>query len=282
MAAVPSPIGAFRYEVLPFASAEPAAQAVAHQLSLTVTCSPRKGLEATVEVARRLRGLGHVVVPHIAARMVRGPDHLNALLEGMAAADLVDVFLIGGDASPPAGPYASALDLIEDLRGHPHAPRTIGVGAYPEGHPLIDAPTLAAALRCKACHADYMVTQLCFDPGGLLRWLERTRDDGVDLPLYVGAPGAVDRRKLLEISVRVGVGASVSFVRKQRGLRRLVSRPLAATERLAAAISPHIGGDLGVAGFHFFTFNRLAETVRFVERRLGGLPAEIQPESATT
>jgi methylenetetrahydrofolate reductase (NADPH) len=70
------------------------------------------------------------------------------------------------------------------------------------------------------------------------------------------------------VSLRVGVGASVSFIRKQRGLRHLLGRPLGASERLMAATLLLMGPELGVAGLHFFTFNRLVETTRFVERRL--------------
>lgn len=275
--AIPEPLGTIRYEVLPFASAESEAQALdGRALTLTLTCSPRHGLDSALDVACRLRELGHVVVPHVAARMLRDPEHLDTLLERMAAAGIADVFLVGGDAEQPLGPYSSALDVIADLRAHPQAPRSIGVAAYPEGHPRIDPQTLADALQSKAEYADYMVTQICFDPEVLLRWIGQTRAGGVQLPLFVGVPGAVQRRKLLEISMRVGVGASVKFVRKQRGLRRLVTRPLAATERLTGAVAPLIGGELGIAGFHFFTFNRLVETARFVDRRLGEATPDIR------
>jgi methylenetetrahydrofolate reductase (NADPH) len=280
----PTPLPEVRYEVLPFASVEPAVREARAPLTLTVTCSPRHGVDAALDVACRLRAAGHAVVLHIAARMLRGPEHLDSLLERMAAAWVTDVFLVGGDVQEPLGPYASALDVIGDLRAHPQAPRSIGVPAYPEGHPLIDTDTLARALLLKAPHADYMTTQICFDPEVILRWLEQTRAAGVQLPLFVGVPGAVDRRRLLEISLRVGVGTSVAFIRKQRGVRRLFGRPLAAAERLTAAMAPLAGGELGIAGLHFFTFNRLVETTRFVDRQLARAyrtPA-IQQESRTT
>lgn len=265
----PAALDSVRYEVLPFASAETEAAALAHPVTLTVTCSPRHGMDQALDVAARLRGLGHLVVLHLAARMVTGEAHLGALLDRMAEAGIADVFLVGGDAPEPLGPYDSALDLLARLRDHPKAPRTIGVGAYPEGHPLIDAGTLAAALRDKAGDADYMVTQLCFDPEALVRWLRATRADGVDLPVYVGVPGLVDRRRLIDVSMRVGVGASLRYLRKQRGIRRLMDRPSDAPRQLLDAAEPLIGGDLGVAGVHFFTFNRLVGTVAFGEGRLG-------------
>jgi methylenetetrahydrofolate reductase (NADPH) len=186
----------------------------------------------------------------------------------MRDAGIADVFLIAGDASEPLGPCQDALELLPALRAHRFAPRTIGVPAYPEGHPFIDGASLARALRVKDAVADYMTTQLCFDPDVLLRWLAEARADGIRLPLYVGIPGAIDRRKLLEISMRVGVGNSVRFVRKQNGITRLFGRRLAAAEHLHAAIAPRIGErDLGIAGLHYFTFNRLVETARWAETR---------------
>jgi methylenetetrahydrofolate reductase (NADPH) len=76
-------------------------------------------------------------------------------------------------------------------------------------------------------------------------------------------PGIVDRRKLLEISARVGVGPSLSFLRKQGGIRNLLRLSASSADRLYDALAPHVGdgdGQLDLAGFHYFTFNRLVET----------------------
>ena len=60
--------------------------------------------------------------------------------------------------------------------------------------------------------------------------------------------------------MRIGVGSSLSFLRKQRGLRHLLGRSSPA-ERLVDALAPMIGDpELGVLGFHYFTFNHLIET----------------------
>ncbi|HTX11788.1 MAG TPA: methylenetetrahydrofolate reductase [Solirubrobacteraceae bacterium] len=263
----PTQLGALRFEVLPFESAESAALRVARLLTLTVTCSPRHGNDHTIDVARRLRGRGHTVIVHLAARMVGGPEHLDSLLLSMHEVGLDHVFLVGGDVPEPLGPYESALELLHLLRSHPNAPSTVGVAAYPEGHPLIDDPTLLDTLSRKNTAADYMVTQLCFDPDAVLHWLARVREAGVSLPVYVGIPGIVDRRRLLELSLRVGVGASVSFIRKQRAVRLLARPGLGPAGELLGAIGPQVGVESGVAGLHFFTFNRLVETVQFVEQR---------------
>ena len=256
-----------RYEILPFGSIQREAEIVGRPLTLTVTCSPKQGIDHSVDVGCSLQALGHTVIVHLAARMVRGPRHLDELLSRMASAGIADVFLVGGDAAQPHGPYASAAELLPVLRAHRHAPRSIGVAAYPEGHPLIADDVLLDALVAKDGLADYMVTQMCFDAGVVLRWLQQVREVGIGLPLYVGLPGDVDRRKLLEVSLRVGVGRSIGFMRKQQGVTRLLRPRTDATDDLYAALTARVGRELGIAGLHVFTFNRLADSLQRVERQ---------------
>lgn len=250
-----------RFEILPFGSGEEEAARLPEPARLTVTCSPRHGIDHTVDVAVRLRERGHSVVVHVAARMVRGGGHVDELLGRTSAAGIDDLFVVGGDAETPDGPYASAVELLPVIHEHRLRPPALGIAAYPEGHATIDDSVLEAALREKGQLATYMATQLCFDAAALLRWLERTRAAGLALPVFVGIPGAVDRRKLLEISLRVGVGPSVSFIRKQRGLKQLLGRPSHAAQALHEALLPHLDDpEWGIAGWHYFTFNRLVET----------------------
>jgi methylenetetrahydrofolate reductase (NADPH) len=251
-----------RYEILPFGPAEDEAQAL-DPLVITVTCSPRHGVDQTVDVVTRLAAHGHRPVPHLAARTIRDHAHLDQLLERLAASGVDDIFVIAGDGEAPVGEFASALELLPTIADHPLRPRRIGVGVYPEGHPLIDPAALDDALRRKAALADYMVTQMCFDTEALLGFIGASRTRGIALPVYVGIPGAVDRRRLLEISVRVGVGSSIAFLRKQHGgLKRLLGRPEHAGDHLREEIAPLIGDpELGIAGIHYYTFNSLAATV---------------------
>ncbi|HKP18668.1 MAG TPA: methylenetetrahydrofolate reductase [Gaiellaceae bacterium] len=260
-----------RFEVLPFARGEEEAARLPQPVRLTVTCSPRHGPDRTVEVAGRLRELGHAVTVHLAARMVRDQAHLDELLAAMAAAGVDDAFVIGGDAVHPYGLYPSAVDLLPVIAGHPDRPRTLGIAGYPEGHPLIDDATLAAALAEKSGLADYVTTQLCFDSSALLRWIRDTRRTGLELPILIGLPGLVDRKKLLEISIQVGVGPSLAFLRKQRGLRNLLRISASSADRLQDTLAPHIGDPkLNIAGFHYFTFNRLIDTWSWAQEKRPG------------
>ena len=249
-----------RFEVLPLGRSEEEARQLPHPVRLTVTCSPKHGPDEAVAVAGRLHKMGHALTVHVAARMVRDRAHLDALLAAMAQAGADDLFLIAGDADPPLGEYASATELLPIVAEHPQRPQTIGIAGYPEGHPLISDEELARALAQKSEYADYVATQMCFDADILLRWIADQRRQGMTLPVVIGMPGKVARRRLLEMSVRIGVGPSLAFVRKQRGLRSLLSRRSTA-DRLYKSLAPALDDPaLNVPGFHYFTFNQLIET----------------------
>jgi methylenetetrahydrofolate reductase (NADPH) len=170
--------------------------------------------------------------------------------------------VIGGDADPPADGYADAGDLLEELAGIAHPFARIGIGGYPEGHPLVSDDRLLEALLRKQPFASHIVTQLCFDAGALGTWAEGIRAAGVGLPIVVGLPGVVERKRLAEISLKSGVGASLRYLRKHG--RQIVT--LARSRRydptpLARDIAAHAAdASLGLRGAHLFTFNQVEST----------------------
>ena len=117
--------------------------------TITVTASPNQGLDRTLDVSAVLAARGFKVVPHLAARMVTGRGHLERLVQRADSAGIREVFVVGGDADPPAGDYADAGDLLEEMARLSHPFARIGIGGYPEGHPLIGDEQLLEALRRK-------------------------------------------------------------------------------------------------------------------------------------
>jgi methylenetetrahydrofolate reductase (NADPH) len=86
------------------------------------------------------------------------------------------------------------------------------------------------------------------------------------LPVVIGIPGKVARRRLLEMSVRIGVGPSLSFLRKQRGLRNLFG--WSPSDRLDDAAAAYVDDPhLNITGFHYFTFNELVDTWHWYQQR---------------
>jgi methylenetetrahydrofolate reductase (NADPH) len=256
-----------RFEVLPFPGIVEEAARLPRPVRVTVTCSPKQGPDRAMEAAAGLRQLDHSVTVHVAARMVRDRDHLGQLLAGLTDAGVDDLFLIGGDIEDPVGEYASAVDLLPLVVDRAPRPGMIGIAGYPEGHPRISVEDLDQALRDKSRLADYVVTQMCFDPEALHTWIVRQREQGLELPVVIGMPGRVARRKLLTMSARIGVGPSIDFLRKQKGLRSLLSRR-ATADRLYDGVAPLLDDpDLAVAGFQYFTFNELVQTWEWHQKK---------------
>jgi methylenetetrahydrofolate reductase (NADPH) len=271
-------LAAPRYEIIPVRGIEAKVEQLPVGAQVTVTASPSHGLGRTVELAERLAASGYVVVPHLAARMVSSRRELIVVVERLAAAGIDQAFVVGGDASPPAGPYSEAGDLLDELAGLDHPFTRIGVGGYPEGHPLIPDDKLLEALRRKQPHAAYVVTQLCFDADVLAAWEQTIRAEGIDLPVVVGLPGVVDRRRLAAISLQTGVGASLRYLRKNRDqlsalLRSRRYDPTTLTRAVAVRLRDK---DLN-AGVHLFTFNQLESTRAWAEALAAERPATWRP-----
>jgi len=159
---------------------------------------------------------------------------------------------------------------VKEPQAEEFARLRIGVAGYPEGHPAVSGATLLDSLRRKQPRADYITTQICFDADALVRWLNAIRSAGIELPVIVGLPGPVERRKLAEISLRAGVGASLRYLtRHHRSVVALARARRYDPTALAVAVGAHLDEPgLGIAGVHLFTFNRVEETQAWV-RRMG-------------
>jgi methylenetetrahydrofolate reductase (NADPH) len=252
-----------RYEVFPAASVEDAVlEWVPTDLTVTVTASPARGLDATVDLAERLSARGYHVVPHLSARLVRDGAHLAEVVARLLACGVDDVFVPAGDADPPAGDFDSALALLDRLAelGSPFP--SVGVTGYPQSHPKIGDDVTIQAMWDKRHHATYLVSNLCFDAGTLRRWIARVRARGITLPLYVGLAGPVDQARLLKMAAKAGVSESARFMSGHiEWFLRLGTpggySPDRLLERTGAALADPASA---VAGLHVFTFNQIKQT----------------------
>ncbi|HEX4657787.1 MAG TPA: methylenetetrahydrofolate reductase [Streptosporangiaceae bacterium] len=252
-----------RYEVFPAASTEDAVlEWVPPDITVTVTASPAKGLDPTLGLAERLAARGYHVVPHLSARLVRDDAHLADMVARLTACGVDDVFVPAGDADPPAGPFDSALLLLDRLAemGSPFS--RVGVTGYPQSHPKIDDDITIQAMWDKRHHATYLVSNLCFNPAVLRKWIARVRARGITLPLFVGIAGPVDRTRLVRMAARAGVAESARFLAGHaEWLLRLGTpggySPDRLLERTGAALAAPASA---VEGLHVFTFNQVRQT----------------------
>jgi methylenetetrahydrofolate reductase (NADPH) len=258
-----------RFEVLPLDGIEEQIREhLATDTKVTVTASPRKGLEATLELSERLSAAGYPVVPHLSARLVRDRAHLEEVLARLASAGIRELFVPAGDATEP-GEFQSAADLLEAMGEARTQFERIGITGYPESHHLISDEETIRAMFVKAEMATDIVSQLCFDPATIGWWIGAVRARGVRLPIWIGLPGCVDNAKLVRISMKIGVAESARYVRHQRGvLSRVLTRQFKPTKLLDALANVMSEPDAGVAGFHIYTFNEVGRTERWRRRAI--------------
>ncbi|ANS32330.1 hypothetical protein R1CP_39190 (plasmid) [Rhodococcus opacus] len=255
-------------EVIPLKGADEKIHSAPTGTTVTITCSPKFGLERTVQHVASAISQGYQVVPHLAARMVESEQMLRDFIRRIVDLGVTDLYVVGGDADQPLGKFYDAESILLALREFDHGLTRLGVGCYPEGHPKIENEALIESLVRKQEYADYMVSQLCFDAGALVTWLRQVRSRGIVLPVRVGLAAPLKTAKLAELSIKIGVGRSLRFLTKQHGLLgNLVLGRDYAPEQLLIDIGPDLlSSDLDVEGIHLFSFNQIEATVDWQRR----------------
>jgi methylenetetrahydrofolate reductase (NADPH) len=265
LARLADPLRNARFEVLPLEGIEE--EVLAHletDVKVTVTASPRKGLEPTLDLTERLTSAGYTAVPHISARLVRDRAHLAELLDRLVAGGVRELFALAGDAEDPAGEFAGAAELLEAMGARRSEFEAIGITGYPESHHLISDEETIRAMFAKAPMATHIVSQLCFDAEVIAAWIAEVRRRGTHLPIWIGVPGNVPYGKLLRVSMQIGLGESTRFLSHHRNwMSRLVTRQFK-PDRLVGELAP-VATDpaMRVAGFHLYTLNEVARTERW-------------------
>src|SRR5207237_6590346 len=157
--------------------------------------------------------------------------------------------------APHPGCYAYAADLVAGLKKV--ADFEISVAAYPETHPSARSPghdldNLKAKLDARASRA---ITQFCFDADVFLRFRDRARAAGIEVPIVPGILPVTNFAQLKRMAVACGasipawMGAHFDGLDDDPDTRRLVAASLTAEQfrRLQS---------IGVHEFHFYNLKR--------------------------
>jgi methylenetetrahydrofolate reductase (NADH) len=261
-----------RFEVLPLDGVEEEIrETLPTDVKVTVTASPRKGLEATLSLTERLAAAGYPVVPHLSARLVRDHAHLEEVIDRLHEAGVRELFVPAGDATEP-GEYHSAEDLLAAMGEYRFRFDRIGITGYPESHHLISDEETIRAMFAKAEMATDIISQICFDADTIDGWIRNVRARGTHLPIWIGMPGCVDYAKLVRITMKIGMGESTRFLRHNRNvLARVLTRQFK-PDRLLRDLEPVVTDPAAnVSGFHLYTFNEVGRTERWRRRTLSRL-----------
>jgi methylenetetrahydrofolate reductase (NADPH) len=263
------------FELLPLKSIADQVPHLPAGALVSVTASPAKGIDSTLEWAARLQADGFRAIPHLSARMIASRSVLEGLLARAREAGLTRAFVVGGDADEP-GEYLDGLSLLRAMTELGHPFETIGCPAYPQGHPDIPDAALTAALLDKATYVHHVTTQMDFSADAVARWVRARRGEGFEPEVVVGVPGVADPQKLLSIAARIGVKDAKRFLVKNlrfvTGLAKSGGfyKPTGFVEALAPLVADP---SARVTGLHLYTFNAVEATEGWRQEMLERLSA---------
>jgi methylenetetrahydrofolate reductase (NADPH) len=250
---------------------EAAAPNIPQGTRISVTFLPGEEFPQRVVAAGVVKQLGFVPVPHISARRLKSEAELEGFLNDLATnVGIENAFVIAGDPPVPEGPYEDALAVIRSGKLQQYGVRHVGISGYPEGHPDISNDSLWQALRDKKRTLEEMdlaysvMTQFGFDAEPVLTWLERVKQEGVDVPIRVGVAGPASIKTLLGYAKRCGVGVSTKVVAKYGlSITQLIGSagPNSVIEELAEGLDPARHGDVHL---HFYPFGGLAKSAEWI------------------
>jgi methylenetetrahydrofolate reductase (NADH) len=179
-----------------------------------------------------------------------------------------------GDAgyTPHPGGYAYAADLVAGLKKV--ADFEISVAAYPETHPeaanaAADLDNLKRKIDAGAVRA---ITQYFFEVDVYLRFMDRVRAAGIDVPIVPGILPVTNFAQVIKFSAMCGTDVPRWMADLFDGLdddpetRKLVAATVAAEQCRKLQAN-------GVDEFHFYTLNR-ADLAYAISHILGLRPVE--------
>jgi methylenetetrahydrofolate reductase (NADPH) len=261
-----------KYELIPLKNVLDQSEFLPEKALVSVTASPQKGMMETVDLSIELKNRGFDAIPHISARLTADRAELETILGRLDEAGIHKAFVVGGDAEDH-GEFFDGLALLTAMEEIGHGLTEIGIPGYPEGHHIVDAPTITGALEDKLPYASYVTTQMCFVPDAIESWVKDVRDRGIGLGVYIGIPGVAELSKLISISLRIGVGPSARFLSKNKSLAGRLVRPGGySPDDLIVGLAPLLADPAAaINGFHVYTFNRVETTEAWRQDMLAAL-----------
>jgi methylenetetrahydrofolate reductase (NADPH) len=238
---------------------------------IAVPFLPGESHAARIEAAKAVRALGFEPMPHFSARRIASREEFEAYLHGaVQEAGVERCFVVAGDPSTPAGPFADTTSVIETGAFERAGIKVIGIGGHPEGHPVMTDEQCWAVLASKCADieargmAPLIVTQFAFDADAMLNWLKELRARGLDYPVRIGVPGPAGIRTLARFAAQCGVGASASVLKKYGiSLGQLLGT--AGPDRFVNHLVAGLSTEHGAIRLHFYPFGGLPKTVEWIE-----------------
>jgi len=227
--------------------------------------------QKTVQLVERIqrdlsiRSMAHLTcVGHTAAE-------ISAILDDLWNAGIRNVLTLRGD--PPAGQsqfvpteggFAYASDLAKFVRSRRDF--SIGVAAYPEGHPqCLNRTRDLEMLKLKQDNGgNFAVTQLFFDNADFYRFRDAAAAMGIHIPIVAGIMPILNVEQIKRFVSMCGAKIPHPLLTRLESLEKDPDAVYAAGVEHAIAQCRDLLAH-GVAGLHFYTLNKSKASVQIVQ-----------------
>jgi len=222
----------------------------------TVRVTGRIARETTMTPMAHLTCVGHTRA------------ELEGILDSYAEAGIHNVMALRGDpADGPRAPWEAtpggltyATELVELARAR--GDFTVGVAAFPEGHPTAqsldhDADVLAAKARAGA---EFAVTQMFFRASDYFALVDRVRARGIDIPVLPGIMPILNLNAIRRQGELIGCEVPADIVARISAHEGDPAAVRAEGIALAAELCEELLAG-GAPGLHFYTLNRSKATL---------------------
>ena len=258
------------------AEMEHVAEALPANTCIYVPAPTARPLAETLAAVAAIRHAGLDPVPHIAARRFSSRVELREFLAiAVGEHGAHRVMLIAGDEAQVRGPYADALQVLEDGVLGQVGIREVGLAGYPEGHGRISTAVLETAFTRKLAAARaqdlgvYVVTQFSFSTTRITAFCADLARREPEVPVYVGMAGPTDPMKLMRDAQICGVSASLRAMRNLgAGMIGLATCTDPHEQLVALAHYSDARSSCNVVGIHLYSFGGAASTARWLGQRM--------------
>jgi len=226
-----------------------------------------------VAPAAKLRRSNLCAVPHIGARHIESSEQLEDLINKLTSSAGVErVLIVGGDRRRAAGPYNSALEIIQTGVLQRFGIMHIAIAGFPEGNPSISTENLTRSLiakvrfsRDEGLHVT-IVTQFCFSAEPIVHWLRFIKSMDIDVPVRIGLAGPAGLGTLTRYAIRCGVGNSLRVLTEKPSFAKLLTQhgPADIIRDIATSIGSASSLNPLAVGFHFFLFGGFERTMDWI------------------
>ncbi|TFY82555.1 hypothetical protein EWM64_g1450 [Hericium alpestre] len=177
----------------------------------------------------------------------------------------------GKESWVPTDPrFTHAIDLVSYIHSNPEYSDwfSVGVAAYPDGHSdrVLSEDEELNYLKAKVdAGADFIITQLFYDVDNFLRWKDKVRRKGIDVPIIPGIMPIQTYSSFRRLTKLCGTHIPPSLEADLEPIKHDDSKVKEYGITLAIKMIKRMVNEGGIRGFHFCTLNLENSVQRILE-----------------